>query len=81
MSAGHSAPRHRGAEYLRDYERGWRAWPAAWRAGREEVRGFTEGTESEAFHDGYLDYNAGRKKWHLAYCDNHGNDDGECGEG
>jgi hypothetical protein len=37
----------------------------------------------DAAMDGYLDAAAGRDKWHLLHCQNHGgwNEPGTCGEG
>jgi hypothetical protein len=53
------------AEYKAWYNRGWRA------SARENAtleRGDAIGAP-DAWYDGYLDYAAGREKWHLALCD------------
>jgi hypothetical protein len=64
-------------EYKRAYERGWRY------SGTETAT-LDYGDEShqpEPWYDGYLDRAAGRAKWHLATCPNHGVGPGTCGEG
>jgi hypothetical protein len=57
-------------EYVRQYNNGWQA-------SKGESKAWDSGTTSHAWDDGYLDYAAGRPKWHLTYCVNHN----ECGEG
>lgn len=74
----HRIPNHLGASYVKDYNRGWKAWPDAQRRGLESSAEWQSGGSS-AFVDGYLDYNADREKWHLAYCTEHHNDEGGCG--
>lgn len=55
------------AEYNRLYNNGWRASANA---------GGLDGDHPEAWEDGYLDYAAGRDKWHLRDCPDHDT----CGE-
>lgn len=57
-------------EYRRNYNRGWRysQSPSA-TLDHLDAKG-----ASDAEYDGYLDYAAGREKWHLLKCD------GLCGE-
>ena len=51
-------------EYKRWYNKGWRysASPSA------SLDCDAAQTAPDAWHDGYLDYAAGREKWHLAFC-------------
>jgi hypothetical protein len=51
-------------DYRAAYERGWRysARPGATLEHLDDTRA------PEATYDGYLDYAAGREKWHLARC-------------
>lgn len=61
---------HQGEEYVRDYNRGWAA------SGRRTVSSeWDAGYGTVGFDDGYMDRAASREKWHLAWCDDHG----ECG--
>lgn len=60
------------AGYVEEYNRGWTA------ARRDFCAEWDDGSSSAAFDDGYLDRAAGRAKWHLTYCTDHGTC---CGEG
>ncbi len=53
-------------EYRRDYQRGWRSSAGQGSLDRADAR-----REPEAWYDGYLDYAAGREKWHRLHCPNH----------
>jgi hypothetical protein len=55
--------------YIDEYNKGWQA---SKRVGKIERHDTTH-----AVDDGYLDYAAGRAKWHLTYCPDHD----VCGEG
>lgn len=57
------------AWYKDEYNRGW--------AASKRQPEFPRHEASHSFDDGYLDYAAGRAKWHLTYCTDHDN----CGEG
>lgn len=58
-------------KYVSDYNAGWAA------SKREFSSLWDSGDTAHSWDDGYLDYAAGRPKWHLTYCLNHD----ECGEG
>jgi len=77
------------ATYHRCYNSGWAA-SSRFRSGdltSAEDRYLTRNgyanmsPEHHAWLDGWLDEAAGRDKWHLRDCPNHGNAEGECGEG
>jgi len=55
-----------------EYNKGW---SASRRGG--VCRAWESGTSSDAFDCGYLDYAAGRDKWHLRDCPDHDH----CGQG
>lgn len=75
------------AEYRKHYNKGWRASGGTLYLDDAEER-FAErhgvdlgSPEHNAWLDGWLDYAAGRDKYHLETCEKHGNAEGECGEG
>jgi hypothetical protein len=53
-------------EYKRWYNKGWR-YSASGSASVSLDHGDAMGAP-DAWEDGYLDYAAGREKWHLAFC-------------
>ena len=75
-------------DYRKHYNAGWRA------SSIERVGDLTDaenrycdrhglsvwGEEHGAWLDGWMDKACNRQKYHLQWCDNHGNADGECGE-
>lgn len=70
------AARHGMDAYVREYNAGW---AASRRPGDSEK--WNNGTSTDAWDDGYLDYAAGREKWHLTRCPQHGNGaPGDCNE-
>ena len=62
--------------YKRAYQRGWRTSQTTTGGAldRADARG-----ESAAWYDGYNDYAAGRRKWHMLYCPRHDNGPDGCG--
>lgn len=68
-------------KYKADYERGWRY--SARGSGGLDVADRRGWSRDEGWMDGYLDYAAGRDKWHYATCMDHtGPFEGHgCGEG
>lgn len=66
------------SEYAAAYNKGWR-YSANGAGGLDHAdrRGWSR---SEGWMDGYLDYAAGRAKWHYRDCPAHHNDEGGCGE-
>lgn len=61
--------------YIDQYNLGWQASTRVSRTGQSS-EAWNSGSTSHAWDDGYLDNAAGRPKWHLTYCADHGN----CGE-
>lgn len=69
------------AEYSKAYRRGWRHSstvhasldnnPYPWHPGLQV--GDASNGLNDAWEDGYLDYAAGREKWHLLHCEDHEN--------
>lgn len=75
------------SEYRKEYDKGWKASQGDkglfeseqnyCRRNRLELMS----PEHDAWLDGWLDYAAGRGKYHLKYCKNHASEDeGGCGQ-
>lgn len=76
-------PRSDTLEYRAAYNIGWR-YSARETATLDHVDSrYRLDPRYNAILDGYLDYAAGRARWHLLRCPNHGgsNEPGTCGEG
>lgn len=71
------------ATYRKAYRLGWAASGRASDLDGAESRYIRRhqptAQELEAWTDGWLDYAAGREKWHLLYCERHDNGEGGCG--
>lgn len=75
-------------DYRREYNKGWE------KSGDENCASLSTAEENylrrnnysmccdehHAWLDGWLDRAAGRTKYHLQHCENHGDAEGECGE-
>lgn len=69
-----STARENTPQYRADYIRGWKAGVNIGALDRADDR-----NEPDAWYDGYLDYAAGREKWHRRDCAAHHNRPGGCG--
>ena len=65
------------SEYKKHYNRGWYSSQRPNGAGLD---GADSRNEPESWYDGYLDYGAGRNKWHIPNCPTHGGENGNGGD-
>jgi hypothetical protein len=70
----------RGAQYTKDYRRGFKESESVSTTGLSlDDAERRPGAGSDAWMDGWLDAGTGRDFGHLAFCENHHNDEGGCG--
>lgn len=55
------------------------AYKAGWKAGRAGAPVTMRDVQSEPWAQGYRDAAENRMKWHLAYCEDHGDHESGCG--